>query len=133
MTWDVRGMMQPGKYYAGYNVAYWSWGTAQAPASLSISGYNTPPATHTYGKCFGIYGTVTSGSKITSVNVGVFNSAGSRVTGVTQTPNSTSYSITSADPYVLFNKLSVGTYYYRIIATDVAGSKTLVDVKFTVK
>lgn len=39
-------------------------------------------------------------------------------------PNATSYSISKIDPYVYFNKLPAGTYYYRITAVNSAGSLT---------
>ena len=106
--------------------------TASNSGSLpTISGNNTPSSL-TVGQYFTLTGTISSGTKLTSVTVGVYNTSGSMVTGKTVKPNTTSYSISNIDPYVYFNNLSAGTYYYRVSATNSAGTKQLINSKFTV-
>lgn len=100
--------------------------------NLSIANYNTP-SNIKKGSYFSIKGTITSqSSNITSVNCGVFNSSGTRVTGKTVTPNAKSYNLVNIDPYVYFNNLETGTYTYKVIAKNAAGQKTLVSKTFSV-
>lgn len=100
--------------------------------SLSLYSYNYPTSLDV-GKSFVIYGTVSSGySNITSLTVGVYNTSGSLETGKTVYPNSKTYNIANVDAYVLFNKLSAGTHYYRITATNASGTKQLLNKSFTV-
>lgn len=110
-----------------------SFTVTAAATYAKISGYNTPSSLKV-GRAYSIRGTVTSDSKITSLTAGVYTSAsgGTMKTGRTVAPNATSYSISRIDPYVYFNRLPVGTYYYRITATNSAGTKTLVNTRFYV-
>jgi len=111
-----------------------SFTVTAAVAYAKISGYNTPGSLKV-GRAYSIRGTISSSTKITSVTVGVYTSSsgGTMKTGRTVRPNTTSYSISKIDPYVYFNRLSAGTYYYRITATNSAGSKTLVNTRFYVR
>ena len=103
-----------------------------ASDELSITGYNYP-TTIKKGGVFSITGTVSSGSsKITSLTVGVYNSAGTLKTGKTVSPNATSYNVANVDDYIAFNTLDAGTYKYRITATNSSGTKILLDKEFTV-
>lgn len=109
--------------------------TVKAAATYAkISGYNTPGSLRV-GRAYSIRGTVSSNSKITSLTVGVYtaSSGGTMKTGRTVRPNTTSYNIRNVDPYVYFNRLPAGTYYYRITATNSAGAKTLVNTRFYVR
>lgn len=109
--------------------------TVKAAATCAkISGYNTPSSLRV-GRAYSIRGTVSSDSKITSLTVGVYtaSSGGTMKTGRTVRPNTTSYSVSKVDPYVYFNRLPAGTYYYRITAANAAGSKTLVNTRFYVR
>lgn len=98
-----------------------------------ISNANAPSALKA-GQSYSLKGKITSGTKITSVTAGVYTSSSgtNRLTGRTVSPNSTSYNLTSIDRYVLFGKLSAGTYYYRVTATNSAGTAVLINHKFTV-
>lgn len=100
--------------------------------TLSITGYNYPTSIKK-GGVFSITGTVNSGSsKITSLTVGVYDSTGTLKTGRTVSPNTTSYNVANVDDYIEFNILDVGTYKYKIIATNSSGTKTLLEKEFTV-
>lgn len=101
-------------------------------ATLTISGQNYPSSTFTKGKTFSIYGTITSTNTIKSVEVGVWNASGTRETGKSVSISAKSYNIHNLDNYVLFDKLTAGTKYYKIIAQDNNGRVTLVNYKFTV-
>lgn len=111
-----------------------SFTVTAATAYAKISGYNTPSSLKV-GRAYSVRGTVSSDSQITSLTVGVYTSAsgGTMKTGRTVRPNTTSYSISKIDPYVYFNRLPAGTFYYRITATNSAGSKTLVNTRFYVR
>ena len=100
-------------------------------AAMSTSGVNTP-GNIKVGNVFSLYGTISSGSVLKSVTVGVYNSLGTMMTGKSANPNAYSYNIHNLDNYVLFNKLAAGTYSYKVIATDASGTKTLVNKSFKV-
>lgn len=86
------------------------------------------------GKPVSIGGIVTSqSSNITKLTIGVFNESGTPITGRTVVPNSQTYNIANLDAYVSFSSLSIGTYYYKVIATNgTYTNNTLVNQKFTV-
>ena len=107
------------------------------PASTLAISSETKPSSIVQGNYFDCKGEITSNYKITNVTGSILKSDQSTVvyTG-SATPNATSYSIRSGaiDMALLFNKLSVGTYYYKIVATDASGKTlTLVNCQFTVK
>lgn len=99
----------------------------------TISGENAPTSLK-YGQTYSIRGIISSGSKITSVTAGVYTSeSGSNmVTGKTVTPNSTTYDLKNIDPYVYFDRLGSGYYYYIVKATNSAGEKILIKQLFSV-
>ena len=100
--------------------------------TLSFSNYNYPTSIK-QGNVYSIYGTITSSySNISSVTVGVYDSSGNMKTGKTAYPNTKTYSIANLDNYVYFNNLTAGTYYYRVTASNSAGSKQLLNKQFTV-
>ncbi len=99
---------------------------------LSASGYNYPTSLRK-GQAYSIYGTVTSSSSnIKSLTCGVYTTGGSLVTGKTVYPNAKSYNLKNVDAYVYFNNLGTGTYYYKVTATNSAGSKVVINQRFTV-
>ncbi|MDE7243290.1 MAG: RICIN domain-containing protein [Oscillospiraceae bacterium] len=104
-----------------------------ASSYATISNANYPPSLKP-GQTYSIKGTISSKTRITSVTVGVYtSSSGSNmITGKTVRPNSTSYNLKNIDPYVYFNRLSAGNYYYIVKATNSAGTATLVSRKFVV-
>ena len=105
--------------------------SAAAPSTLSISGHNVP-GTLGAGKSFSIRGTVSSNYNITSLTVGIYSSNGAAVSTKTVSPNAKSYSIANVDKYIVFGRAGAGTNYYRVVATDAMGTKTLLNHAYTV-
>lgn len=105
------------------NIAYTYRTTPPTSNSLKIN-LTTKPTSITQGNSFGLYGTVTSGSKITKVQGYVINASGKTVLTSTDTPNSTSLNIQKANlnNKLTFNKLAVGTYTMKVVATDASGN-----------
>ncbi len=101
--------------------------------TISLSGH-TAPTSIQQGNVFILKGTISSGTTLTNVTVGVYDkeSGGTMKTGKSVAPNSKTYSIANIDAYVQFGKLSAGTYYYRVSATNSGGTKILLNQKFTV-
>ncbi|MDD5806680.1 MAG: hypothetical protein PUD02_05050, partial [Eggerthellales bacterium] len=99
----------------------------------TLSGANYPTSIR-YGRCFGVYGTIYgNGSNLRSVTAAVYTTGGSWKTGKTLSVNTGSVSIAkSLDNYVLFNKLPRGTYVYKVVATNGAGTYTLLSRQFKV-
>ena len=108
-------------------------GSTATTDTLSISGGTTIPNIKV-GNVVSIRGTVTSASSnLKSVTVGVYDSNNKLVTGKTVTPNAKTYNIRNLDAYVSFGDLSVGTYFYKIIATNATHTNyVVVNQKFTV-
>ena len=104
------------------------------PSTLKIASGNYNPGTLIKGSSYSINGKITSNYKITSVTVGIYNSDGTATSGVkTVSPNATSYDISGVDASIKFGSLAVGTYKFKVTATDASGStKTLVNNTFTV-
>ena len=101
--------------------------------TLSITGGVTIPNIKV-GNVVSIRGTVTSASSnLKSVTVGVYDSNNKLVTGKTVAPNAKTYNIRNLDAYVSFGDLSVGTYSYKVIATNATHTNyAVVNQKFTV-
>ena len=108
-------------------------GSTATTDTLSISGGTTIPNIKV-GNVVSIRGTVTSASSnLKSVTVGVYDSNNKLVTGKTVTPNAKTYNIRNLDAYVSFGDLSVGTYSYKVIATNATHTNVaVVNQKFTV-
>jgi hypothetical protein len=128
--------------------AYWStkwkWTSATSSSSsqsssgisnsdVSISGY-TYPTTLTPGSTFVIKGTIRSSETIRKVTAGIYRSSNrtNAVYAKSVAPGSKSYNLAGLDPYLAFDKLSAGTYYYAVTATISRGTKVLLNRKFTV-
>ena len=102
--------------------------------SLKVSGGTSVPSSLSKGRGVSVRGTVNSSSNITSLTVGVYDANGKLVTGKTVSPNAKSYNLSSLDSSVRFDKLSAGSYTYKVIATNGGNSSTtLVNQSFTVK
>lgn len=100
--------------------------------TITASGYNYPTSLKK-GQAYSIYGTVTSSvSNIKSLTCGVYTTGGTLKTGKTVSPNAKSYSLANVDAYVYFNNLAAGTYDYKVIATNSAGTTTVINKRFTV-
>ena len=93
-----------------------NFSVAAPAATYSISGNKYPSGNLTYGKGFGIYGTITSNLPLNTVTVGVYYTNGTATKQVrTISTSSTSCNIgTYFDPYIIFNNLSRGSYVYKI-------------------
>ena len=112
--------------------------TSSAASTLKIGSGKYSPGTLTTGKTYSFSGTITSNYKITSVTVGIYDANGKAVQTKTANPNEYSYDIHDLDNYIRFGNLSGSssgtTYYFRVTATDTAGTtKQLINNKFTVK
>lgn len=86
-----------------------NFSVAAPAATYSISGNKYPSGNLTYGKGFGIYGTITSNLPLNTVTVGVYYTNGTATKQVrTISTSSTSCNIgTYFDPYIIFNNLIV--------------------------
>lgn len=86
------------------------------------------------GKKFSLTGTITSNYKIQSVKVSVLNADGKSVISASATPNATSFSLKDLDGKIHLDKLTSGTYTFRITAYDTSKvTKTLFNQKFMIK
>ena len=123
--------------YVDYKVVNQKFTVSEASTAtadtLSISGGTTIPNIKV-GNVVSIRGTVASASSnLKSVTVGVYDSNNKLVTGKTVTPNAKTYNIRNLDAYVSFGDLSVGTYSYKVIATNATHTNyAVVNQKFTV-
>lgn len=100
---------------------------------LSATGCNYPTSLEK-GKGFALRGVVRSqSSKITKLTAGVFDENNKMLTGRSWNPKAKSVDLKwSVNPFVKFGKLAVGTYTYKIIATNAAGQETLLSEEFEV-
>ena len=130
------------KYYEGCatstyetrkNYARTYFDTYAETDALTLAG-ETYPTVLTKGSKFVLRGTLTSGSSLTTVTVGVFDVNGNFKTGKNNTsPGGTTYDIkTSADASVLFNNLEPGVYIYKIYAKNSKGGSLTREYKFVV-
>ncbi len=110
-----------------------------APSALAVvtdditsESLNSPTAI-TAGKSFALKGVVTSmESKIIRLEAGVYQN-GKMVTGRSWNPNAKSVDFRwYVNPYVVFGKLSAGSYSYKVTATNNSVKKTLLDASFEV-
>ena len=101
---------------------------------ITISGGTSIPSTMKPGAIVNITGTVSSGSTMTSLTCGVYNSSGKFVTGRTINPKSKTYDLRKFDSYVAFHKLPAGTYTYAVIASNGSNTNSTVTAKkFTIQ
>ena len=105
--------------------------------ALKISGQSVPSKI-TQGSSWSCKGTITSGYTITHVGgyiLKYIDGEENIVYSKTVNPGTTSYSLLNidVDKALLFNKLSAGTYYYKITAHDSSGKRlTLINAAFDV-
>ena len=108
--------------------------SAQAASKVKYkkTGVTTPSAIKK-GSSFSLRGTITCNKKIKEVRVTIYNSTRKKcLQRYTAKPNRKKFSIAQADPYIIFNRLSVGTYYYQVRCKTASGWKFVVKKKFTV-
>ncbi len=100
---------------------------------LTIGSHNHPSEI-VKGKGFALKGMIKSqSSKITKVVAGVFDDNDNMLTGRSFNPKAKTVDIRwLINPYVKFGKLDVGTYTYRVSATNASGEETLLEEEFIV-
>ena len=92
------------------------------------------PKTITAGKGFGVYGTVSSSSKIKNVQLFVYKIDGTEVLKPSASPNAKTYNIHNLDSKMTFAKLKAGKYLYQVVVTDAKDVRSYLVTKFfTVK
>ncbi|MGL4483542.1 MAG: amidase domain-containing protein [Anaerovoracaceae bacterium] len=93
-----------------------------ATSTIKISSTGTIPVKLAIGSSYTIKGTVTSTSNISSMTVGVSGADGKWINGSYKTvsPKAKTYDLKNMDPYIIFGKLPIGNYSYRIVATNAA-------------
>lgn len=101
-------------------------------STLKISSYRAPSSIK-QGKPFSIKGKIKSNKTISKVSVQVLDSKGKVKLSASAKPKAKSYQIKKLDTKIKFGKLARGTYSYKVVATDSAKTKTLINKKFTVK
>ena len=105
-----------------------------ASDAIAIANGTTVPSTISEGKGVIVKGTVASAnSNITSLTVGVYDQNNKQVTGKTVEPNAKTYNVGKLDAFITFDKLTVGSYNYKVIATNGANKDyELVNQSFNV-
>ena len=101
-------------------------------SDVVIKDYNTVP-TLTQGQSYSIHGTIESNTQMSRVEIGVVNADNKWVTKYDKNINANKFSINTADSYVKFGTLGVGTYKYRIYAHANKKVYTLLNQQFVVK
>lgn len=106
----------------------WTSNSFRVEASASrptISGATTPPSM-TVGKSWTCTGTITSSIPLQSVSGYILDSSQKAVYNRTDKTTAKNYKMANSviDKELYFNKLRAGTYYYRISATNSAGTTT---------
>ncbi len=99
-------------------------GTASVSSDkITLTGISDIQGSIKLGAAYNVTGTLTSeSSNLTSVTVGVFDSANKLVTGKTVAVNAKTFDIKTLDNDVAFNKLALGEYVFHVIASN--ASKT---------
>lgn len=99
---------------------------------VSLTDYNIPDNL-SLGTSFSVTGTLTSAdSVISSVTVGVYSADGTMIIGASAQPMAKSYDLSSLAGQVSFDQLGVGSYYYRIDASNSEGTFNMIDKRFSV-
>ncbi len=107
----------------------------KAASNLAIKNAAVPSKLY-LGDAYSCKGEITSNYVITNVTGQILKDDGTTaVYTKTVDPKGKIYNLykSKIDEAMLFNKLALGTYYYRVTATDKSGAKlSLIDAKFTV-
>lgn len=122
--------LSQGQYYyrvsvfdsEGYKVSIvdrlFTVGNPVVKPKLTLTGVVTPDP-YPEGSQFTMTGTISANFVMKSVVCTIYDSTGnSCLQRYTAKVNGNSYNLRKADPYLLFDKLKAGTYYYRVCAYD---------------
>lgn len=103
-------------------------------SKFTLTGVNYPK-TIKKGQYFTIKGMIKSALTMKRIQVCIVNAKTNKLACNYDNKNlkAKSFNVNNADSKMTFRKLAKGTYYYKIIATDTKGTKTLLNKKFTVK
>lgn len=114
------GLVLRGPYYDEVNI-------------YGYYGYTVPVADLLKGTPFTVRGIVSSDNKVVFVSAGIYSLSGEEIYVKSATPNTQKYDLRNMDAYILFDKLEVGTYLYKVTAKDGSGvEKTLAEQMFNV-
>lgn len=104
-----------------------------AQAKMSISGASKP-STIKRGSFYNLKGKIKSTVTLKEVRVTIYNSTGRTCLQRYVThPNSKTYDLRKADPYIKFDELKTGSYYLRVLCIDKKGyQKRVINKKFKV-
>lgn len=95
--------------------------------TLTLSGASAPDVI-TYGENYAVTGKVTTrAGQLTNVTVGFFDEDGEMKVGRSAGPKDNSYDLSKLAGDIKTKDLAEGRYFYRVIATNTAGTKTLLD------
>ncbi|MGI6204775.1 MAG: hypothetical protein ACOYJH_05815 [Anaerovoracaceae bacterium] len=122
IAWDSKGNSAT-LVNRRFTVSRFTLSNTKSPSSLKV------------GNSFSVKGTVKSSYRIKSISVGVQQTSGKWVSGVYKTvsPNTNTYDLSNLSSGLKFEKLSKGTYLYRIRMTDARGiTKYVYSKKFSV-
>lgn len=104
----------------------------QAASTLKLTNANYPTALDV-GEGLSVTGVVSSNYNISKIVIGAYKSDGTKGFEQTVTPGAKSYDLSSIDALLTFSKLGVGTYTYKIVASDAVKSHVeLLNKTFTV-
>ena len=141
-------LLKPGNYIFDIYIDFWddidsdykTFTLTVNPASFSSTNIGYPTSI-TQGRGFPVTGTVRSTGNITKVWVGAYSSStaapDSYIVGASETISVFSYvqgyNLANLDSKVVFNNLSKGTYYYKVMVELSSGTRyTYINRAFTV-
>lgn len=93
---------------------------------------NHPAQSTARGEFFSAYGTIVSGSNITSVTVKVTTPSGTVKQSYSATPNAKSFALSKANERIDIASLTPGSYVYSIVAKNAAGNTASRNFNFAV-
>ena len=125
-------------YKVGYNeyIGYISGAYLNiiTPKPSNITGKEIDyPTNHREGQGFGVKGKIVSTYNLANVSAMILDKNGNTVYSASESPNKTTFSLVNFDNDILFSRLKIGSYTYKITAKDIKGkSKTLLNESFKV-
>lgn len=91
------------------------------------------PKTIKKGGFFSLKGKITCNKKMKEVRVTIYDAKGKKCyQRYIAKPKSKVFNLAQADPYIMFDRLAVGTYYLKVRCAVSGGKKFVVNQKFTV-